>query len=75
MIIGKTLGSIITYKIANTFMKNEEVEAIIHHSNCTFYVVAISDLITESPIFYGLLIRMFFPSMLNCLALALLPLN
>ena len=73
MIIGKTLGGIVTYKMANTFMKNEEVEAIIHHS--TFCVAAVSDLIIELPILYGLIIRMFFPSMLNCLALALLPLN
>ena len=73
MIIGKTVGGMITYKIANTFMKNEEVEAIIYNS--TFCVAAVSDLIKELPIFYGLLIRMFFPSMLNCLALALLPLN
>ena len=73
MVIGKTVGGLLTYKMANTFMKNEEIEAIIHHS--TFYVAAVSDLILELPIIYGLLIRMFFPSMLNCLALALLPLN
>lgn len=75
MLIGKTIGGIITYKVCNAFIKNEELEEIILSNGYSFYVNAISDLVRERPIFYGLLFRMFFPSILNCIALALLPLN
>ena len=75
MIIGKTLGGFITYRMSQKLIKNEDFEDIILNHSCSFYVHAVSDLITEMPIFYGLIIRMFFPSVLSCIALALLPLN
>ena len=75
MLIGKTIGGIITYKVCNAFIKNEELEEIILSIGYSFYFNAISDLVRERPIFYGLVFRMFFPSILNCIALALLPLN
>ena len=75
MIIGKTLGGFITYRMSQKLIKNEDVEDIILNHSCSFYVHAVSDLISEMPIFYGLIIRMFFPSVLSSIALALLPLN
>ena len=75
MIIGKTFGGFITYRMSQKLIKNEDVEDIILNHSCSFYVHAVSDLIREMPIFYGLMIRMFFPSVLSCIALALLPLN
>ena len=75
MIIGKTLGGLITYKACNLFIKNDELEQIILSNGCTFYVNAIGDLVRERPLFYGLIFRMFFPSVMSCVALALLPLN
>lgn len=75
MLIGKTLGGIITYKVCNAFIKNEDLEEVILSNGCTFYVTAISDLVKERPLIYGLIFRMFFPSIMNCIALALLPLN
>lgn len=75
MIIGKTFGGFITYRMSQKLIKNEDVEDIILNHSCSFYVHAVSDLIREMPIFYGLIIRMFFPSVLSCIALALLPLN
>ena len=75
MLIGKTAGGFITYRMSQKLIKNEDVEDIILNHSCSFYVHAVSDLITEMPIFYGLIIRMFFPSVLSSIALALLPLN
>ena len=75
MIIGKTMGGFLTYKIVNEFMNLEDLDGLIRSTNSSFYVLAVIDLLTEKPLFYGTLIRMFFPSILNCLALALLPLN
>ena len=75
MIIGKTLGGLITYKACNLFIKNDELEQVILSNGCTFYVNAIGDLVRERPLLYGLIFRMFFPSVMNCVALALLPLN
>jgi len=75
MLIGKSLGGVFTYKICSTFIKNEELEEVILSNGCSFYVNAIGDLVRERPIFYGLIFRMFFPSIINCIALALLPLN
>lgn len=75
MLIGKTVGGIITYKVCNSFIKNEDLEEVILNNGCTFYVTAISDLVKERPLVYGLIFRMFFPSIMNCIALALLPLN
>jgi len=75
MLIGKSLGGIFTFKICNAFIKNEELEEVILSNGCSFYVNAIGDLVRERPILYGLIFRMFFPSIMNCIALSLLPLN
>ncbi len=75
MLIGKTIGGYITYKCCNAFIKNEELEEVILNNGFSFYVSAIGDLVRERPIFYGLIFRMFFPSIMSCIALALLPLN
>jgi len=75
MLLGKTLGGFITYKLCNQLIANESLEEVILNNGFTFYVSAISDLVRERPILYGLLFRMFFPSIMNCVALALLPLN
>ena len=75
MLIGKTVGGFFTYKFCNTLITNDSLEEIILNNGCSFYVSAISDLIRERPIFFGLLFRMFFPSIMNCIALALFPLN
>ena len=75
MLIGKTLGGFLTYKACSGLIKNEDLEDVILSHGCSFYVGAISDLIRHHPIFYGLLFRMFFPSIMNCVALTLLPLN
>ena len=75
MVLGKTVGGYFTYNVCNAFMSSEEIEGIIFSSGSSFYVSAISDLVRERPIYYGLIFRMFFPSIMNCIALALLPLN
>ena len=75
MLIGKTLGGFLTYKCCNALITNDSLEEIILHNGCSFYVAAISDLVRERPIFFGLIFRMFFPSIMNCIALALFPLN
>lgn len=75
MLIGKTLGGYLTYKVSNALIKNEDLEDIILNNGFSFYITAISDLVKERPLLYGLIFRMFFPSIMNCLALALLPLN
>ena len=75
MLIGKTLGGFLTYRIANTIIKSDDLEDVILSNSCSFYVHAVSDLVKEKPLFYGLIFRMFFPSIMNCIALALLPLN
>ena len=75
MLIGKTLGGYFTYKMCSLFIKNEDLEEVILSNGFSFYVTAISDLVREKPLFYGLIFRMFFPSIMNCIALALLPLN
>ena len=75
MCVGKTLGGILTYKVCNFFIKNDELEEVMFSNGLSFYVNAIGDLVKERPIFYGLIFRLFFPSIMNCFALALLPLN
>ena len=75
MLIGKTLGGFLTYRIANTIIKSDDLEDVILSNSCSFYVHAVSDLVREKPLLYGLIFRMFFPSIMNCIALALLPLN
>lgn len=75
MLLGKTIGGVITYRCCNALITNEGLEEIILNNGCSFYVSAISDLVRERPIFFGLIFRMFFPSIMNCIALALLPLN
>ena len=75
MLVGKTIGGFITYKACNLFIKNEDLAEIILSTGFSFYINAISDLVRKRPIFFGLIFRMFFPSILNCIALASLPLN
>lgn len=75
MIIGKTLGGFITYKCCNKMIINEGLVDIFLSNSCTFYVDTISELVRDSPIFFGLLFRMFFPSIMASIILALLPLN
>ena len=47
MLIGKTLGGWITYKLCSTFIKNEELEEVILNNGFSFYVSAIGDLVRE----------------------------
>ena len=75
MLIGKTIGGFLTYRIANSIIKSDDLEEVILSNSCSFYVHAVSDLVRGKPLFYGLIFRMFFPSIMNCIALALLPLN
>ena len=75
MLIGKTIGGFFTYRVCNSFVKKGELEEVIISNGCKFYLAAISDLVREHPLLYGLIFRTFFPSIMNCIALALLPLN
>ena len=75
MLLGKTIGGYLTFKACNRLIKNKKLEEIILNNGFSLYVSSVSDLVRERPLFFGLLFRMYFPSILSCMALALLPLN
>ena len=76
MLLGKTMGGFLTFKVCNRLIKNQDdLGQVILNNGFSHYVAAVADLVRESPILYGLLFRMFFPSVLSCIALTLLPLN
>ena len=73
VILGKTLGGFITYRVCTKVIKNEQLDEIIDGYSC--YVSSVRDLIRERPIFFGLIFRMFFPTIMNSPALAMMPIN
>lgn len=80
MVIGKTLGGLITYKVVDTLFinkKNKEIvsSTILKNGLCSSYSEPIIDLICERPLVFGLLFHMFFPSIINSVILALFPIN
>jgi hypothetical protein len=74
MILGKTLGGFVTHKIANSFLRKDRVLMIMFTNSSSFVFEAIQKLICSNPYIYGLMIRMFFPSVLINFYLALTPL-
>jgi len=75
MILGKTLGGYITHKFANSLLKKERLFLIMFTCSSSFIFQSIQQMICKRPFFYGLLIRMFFPSVLINFYLALTPLS
>ena len=75
IVIGKTLGGIFTYKACHAFLQCHDLQDLFLSNGLSLYANAISDLVREQPFLYGLTFRTFFPSVLNCIALAMLPLS
>jgi hypothetical protein len=75
MLIGKTLGGYVTHMIANSFLRRDRVLMIMFTNSSNFALEAMQKLICGNPYFYGLMIRMYFPSVLINYYLALLPLS
>lgn len=78
MLIGKTVGGFITYKSYNFLLGTDGSRDLIASLTlnvglCGYYLDAITDLVRERPIFFGLLFRMFFPSNMSSVMLAILP--
>lgn len=75
MILGKTLGGYITHKFANSLLKKERLVLIMFTNSSSFIFQSMQQMICKRPYFYGLLIRMFFPSVLINFYLALTPIS
>lgn len=75
MILGKTLGGYITHKLARKLLHKERALMVMFSNSSSFIFEAMQQLICKRPYFYGLLIRMFFPSVLINFYLALTPLS
>ena len=75
IVIGKTVGGLLTYKACHAMIQCNELEELFLSNGFSLYASAISDLVRERPFLYGLTFRTFFPSVLNCIALAMLPLT
>ena len=75
MILGKTLGGYITHKIANSLLQKDKLLVIMFTNSSSFVFESIQQLICKHPFLYGLLIRMFFPSVLINFYLALTPIS
>jgi len=73
--MGKAIGSIFTYKMVNAILRKEDLAELMLSNANSCYFLAVKKKVTKRPFIYGLIIRMFFPSMLNCFCLALLPIN
>ena len=75
IVLGKTLGGVLTYKACHLVLQFNDLQLVFLSNGLSLYVNSISDLVRERPFLYGLTFRTFFPSVLNCVALAMLPLN
>jgi hypothetical protein len=75
MILGKTMGGYITHKFANSLLKKERLVLIMFTNSSSFIFQSMQQMICKRPYFYGLLIRMFFPSVLINFYLALTPIS
>ena len=73
--LGKAIGSVITYKLVNMIMRKEDLAELMLSNLNSFYFMGLKSRVRRRPFWYGITIRMFFPSMLNCFCLALLPIN
>ena len=64
-----------TYKVCRFLIHCDNMHEFFLTNGFSLYANAIQDLVREQPFLYGLIFRTFFPSVLNCVALAMLPLN
>lgn len=75
MVIGKSLGGYVTHTLANSILFNKKsFSEVLGTNSQSFVFKSITQLVCRRPYIYGLLIRMFFPSILINYYLALSPL-
>ena len=72
MVLGKAAGSIITYKLANLMLSKEELERIMLNNTNSFYFRSLESMVAEYPYSISILIKLFFPSILASIGLALM---
>lgn len=75
MILGKTLGGYLTHKLANSILRKDKLTVLLFTNSSSFVYESMQQLICKRPFIYGLLIRMFFPSILINYYLALTPIT
>lgn len=72
VVVGKTLGSVITYKVSNYIISRDELERIMISSTNSFYFRALEVLVRDHPYLMAITIKLFFPSILASIGLAML---
>jgi len=72
IVLGKTCGSILTYRLANYILSKEEMKQVFIATTNTFYFRALESLMADHPYLMSITIKIFFPSILASIGLALL---
>jgi len=72
IVLGKTAGSMLTYKLANYILSKNEMRQVIITITNTFYFRALESLMTDHPYLMSIGIKIFFPSILASIGPALL---
>ena len=72
IVLGKTLGSLISYRLANYILSKEEMRQVMINTTSTFYFRAVEMHIRNNPFPLCLVLKIFFPSIIASIGISLL---
>jgi len=72
VVIGKTVGSFISYRLANYILSKEEMRQVMINTTSAFYFRAMEMQIRDHPFILCVAIKFFFPSIIASIAISLL---
>jgi phage shock protein PspC (stress-responsive transcriptional regulator) len=72
VVLGKTFGSLISYRIANYILSKEEMRQVMINTTSTFYFRAVETQIRDHPYIFCITIKIFFPSIIASIGISLL---
>jgi len=72
VVIGKTMGSLISYRLANYILSKEEMRQVMVNTTSTFYFRAVEMYIRDNPFLICTALKIFFPSILASIGISLL---